>query len=239
MGRVQRVQVVGPTGLCFLTLLLLRLAWTPPAATPLAQGTKLMGLRPLRGPCDAALRVARCWRLRAMQEVSLQFDALEAWDPEAPGTRDLTMWRRLMARDRNGDLGRAREAAQRALQLARTPRESYQVGLLLTRIYCEGGDHKAELRQARQVLVLQPKNSLSLITMHRAAECNGLQPLAREMNARLAALFPRAEPSPRHPHCPGGACQGDGHRLQVLDDMEAEGAGNLGDVPARSPAWGG
>src|SRR5215212_2060353 len=109
MGRVRRVQLVAPTGLCFLFLLFLRLAWIPPRATSLAQGTKLMGLRPLRGPCDAALREARCWRLRAMQQVSLEFDAMEAWDPEAPGTRDLTMWRRLMARDRNGDLGRARE----------------------------------------------------------------------------------------------------------------------------------
>jgi hypothetical protein len=89
------------------------------------------------------------------------------------------------------------------------------------------------------VLALQPKNSLSLITMHRAAECNNLQPLAQEMNARLAALFPPADRSPRLRHWSGGVCHEDGSPSDGADEMEAEGAGNLTDVPARSPARGG
>jgi hypothetical protein len=187
MGAARRVQMVGPIGLCFLSLLFLRLAWLPPADRSTMAASHPFGLRPLRGPCDAALREARFWHLRAMQEVSAQFDALEAWDPDALAVRDVATWRRLMAGDRRGDLRRAREAARRAVRLARTPEDAFQTRLMLSRLDCEAGDHEAELQQARQVIALRPRSFLSLVTLKRAAECNGLARLARQTGAKLAA----------------------------------------------------
>jgi hypothetical protein len=194
MGGTRRGQIAGPVGLCFLGLLFLRLSWLSPGDSPGAKLTHPYGVRPLRGPADQALREARLWHLRAMQEVSARFDALEAWDPEAPAGRDPVAWRQMMAQDAHGLLRRAREEAGRSLGLARSPQEVYQAALMLARMECEAGDHKAELLRARQVMALQPQNPLSLITLHRAAECNRLRALARETNRKLKLRLLGMEP---------------------------------------------
>jgi hypothetical protein len=183
-----RVAKAGWVGVCLLTPLLVRVAGQQPAAAPNDPERPVLGERPLRGPADGALRVARWWRMRAMADVSEQFDALEAWDPDATRSRDLTTWRRLMSRDPHGYLQRARAVATESLRLARTRSERYQARLLLGRLDCESGDHRGELEQARALMAMAPQSQLSLIAMRRAAECNGLEALAGRMDQALRTL---------------------------------------------------
>lgn len=185
----RHVHALGPTGICFLTILLLRLVWVQPAATPLAQVPRQFGVRPVSSPADGAMREARFWRLSAMQRVSAEFEKQEAWDPAMAGSpRDPVEWRRMMARDPDGSLGRAREHVIRAQRLARTNPERFQAGLLRCRIECERGDFAAELREARKVAALAPRNELALITLERAAACSGQGPLARQARSTIRAL---------------------------------------------------
>jgi hypothetical protein len=185
----RHVQALGPTGLCFLTILLLRLVWAQRATTPLAQSPRQFGMRPVRGPSEAALREARFWRLKAMQRVSAEFEGLEAWDPALEGgPRDPAEWRVMMAKDLDGALRHAYERVVRAQQLARTRDDKLQAGLLSCRIQCERGDHEGELREARRLAALAPRHELVLIVLERAATCSGHEPLARRTRSALRAL---------------------------------------------------
>jgi hypothetical protein len=185
----RHLQALGPTGICFLTIVVLRLAWVERAATPLAEAPRKFGLRPVRGPSEAALREARFWRLSAMQQVSAEFEALEQWDPALEGApRDPAEWRQMMAKDLDGSLGRAWECVTRAQGLARTRDERLQAGLLRCRIECERSDHEAELRQARQLVAFAPRDDLVLTVLERAAACCGREALVRETRAAIQAL---------------------------------------------------
>ena len=72
---------------------------------------------------------------------------------------------------------------------------------MLARIEHRAGDHEAELKQARRLIVLQPRNRDALQALQRAAKCNGLELLARQLQTRLQAV-PDA-PITRFPLYPG------------------------------------
>ena len=122
----------------------------------------------------------RC-QWRAQTGVNEERDVLEAWDPEAMPEGDQEGLRRqLMARDRTGSVGQAREAARRATALARTPDEVYAAAMERARIECDAGDHEAEQQQARRLMDLRPHNRLSWMVLRRAARCTGRSTLVEE-----------------------------------------------------------
>jgi hypothetical protein len=128
---------------------------------------------PPRTPCERALREARSWLLRAVQQVNEERETLEAAAPEPVPGSVLEAWRRqLMARDRSGYLHRARATARRAAALARTRKERYHAALLLTRLECYAGHHGEELRQARRLMALGPKDEAAVQALRHAAACN-------------------------------------------------------------------
>ena len=51
--------------------------------------------------------------------------------------------------------------------------ETYEATLWLALIECDVADHKAELRHARRLVALQPRNPNSWGALRRAARCNG------------------------------------------------------------------
>ena len=94
---------------------------------------------------------------------------LETKPPDETRGADVEGWRRrLMARDRTGDVGRALAAAREAASLARTPDEEYRAREWLVLIECDAGDHREELRQARRLVNLQPQNENSWTSLRRA-----------------------------------------------------------------------
>jgi hypothetical protein len=107
------------------------------------------------------------------------------------------VWQSLLARDRDGNLRRARDAARRAVALAQTPVEEYRAATLLAIIECELGHHRAELQQARRLVNLEPRNRNSLLAMRRAAECNGMAAVAQQSAAALRKLDAAADQSRR------------------------------------------
>src|SRR6266851_1258419 len=74
------------------------------------------------------------------------------------------------------------------LALAQSPLEECRARFMLARIEHRAGDHEAELKRARRLIVLQPRNRDALLVLRRAAKCNGLEMLARHAQARLQAL---------------------------------------------------
>jgi hypothetical protein len=121
--------------------------------------------------------------------VNREREALEAWDPAAiDGTDPEALRRQLSACDRDGDLHRARELAQQAAALARSPLEHYNAAAALAVIERNLGHHEAEFAQARRLMALQPRNELSLLTLRRAADCTGRKPMERWATATLHAL---------------------------------------------------
>src|SRR5437016_3888952 len=100
MQVTRQVQATSLLGLCLLGVPLIQVAWKPPAAAPVALSISSFGLRPLRGPCDRALREARLWRFMAMREANEQSEALQSWDPKAISLHDVGRWQReLLMRD--------------------------------------------------------------------------------------------------------------------------------------------
>jgi hypothetical protein len=86
--------------------------------------------------------------------------------------------------------------AQMAAALARTPEESYQATVLLARLECDAGDHRAELEQAQGLMALAPRRRVSLMVLWRAARCNGLVSVERQADLALQTLV---DASPRVP----------------------------------------
>jgi hypothetical protein len=162
-----------------LVVVIVRLACTSLAPTPSTSMTR-PDLAPTGSPFEEALREARHWRLQALIVINEERETLEAWDPsaverQASGTKQgaaMEAWRlQQMASDRAGHLLRAREAAQRAAALARTPTETYRAAEHLARIEHEAGRHAEELKLARKLTKLAPANPLSQITLRRALTC--------------------------------------------------------------------
>jgi hypothetical protein len=129
-----------------------------------------------------------------MMEVHGRREALEAWDSTTgeAGNRESAAhepWRlQQLAADERGYLLRARTAALRAADTARTPRERCRAAVLLAGIEHERGDHDRELQQARALVALQPRSDFSLLTLRRAALCNDRPSLAASIDVKLAAL---------------------------------------------------
>jgi hypothetical protein len=125
---------------------------------------------------------------------------LEAVSHEAAEAMDTEEWRRLLgARDPGGHLRRARAAALDGLALARTRQEEYRARVWLVLIECDAGRHRAELRHARRLMKLNPRNELSLISLRHAARCNNHEALARQATAALVALQSGAVGASRSP----------------------------------------
>jgi hypothetical protein len=101
----------------------------------------------------------------------------------------------LMRVDRSGALGRARWAARRAAVLARTPSEQWRAAELLAGLECDTGNHRAELRYARQLIALQPQQRASWEALKHAAVCNGEFWLVQQADETLEGLpISRASP---------------------------------------------
>jgi hypothetical protein len=132
------------------------------------------------------LTAQRHW-LRAVVAVTPELEALEEKNSDNRYPSDL--WRRqLMSRDRTGDLKQAWAAVQRAQTLARTPVDHYHVTVWLAKLACDRGHHQEELKYARRLIALQPRNHTSWGALMRAAECNGLERLAQAARAKVKAL---------------------------------------------------
>jgi hypothetical protein len=188
MRAAVRGTVLTGLGLCLLSGSFMRLAWAPPAPATFNMPDPLISAAD-RSPAAGALRTAQRFRMRAQRAVNLEREALEAAAPAMTDAVDQEAWRQqLIARDPDGNLRAARAAAQRSAELARTPREAYRASLLLARINGDLGDRPEELRHARTLVRLSPKNPLSLMYLRQAAEHNRLRPLARWASARLHTL---------------------------------------------------
>ena len=101
-----------------------------------------------------------------------------------------------MSRHRHGEMRRAPAPARRTAVLARIPGKAYEAVVLLARIDCDAGDHKAELEQARRLMALAPRRRVSLTVLWRAASCNGLASVERQPDLALQTLV---DASPRVP----------------------------------------
>jgi hypothetical protein len=116
-----------------------------------------------------------------MMVVNEERERVEAWDPAAGqplvagSVASGSWWLQEMARDRGGNLHRALAAARRAATLVRSPAEAYRVAEHLARLEHEAGEHQQELLQAKRMIVLDPNNQLSLVTLRRAQACRGLR----------------------------------------------------------------
>jgi hypothetical protein len=136
-------------------------------------------------PSAAALRTARWWRQRAVEQVGRRLEAVEMWDPKArqrPGLLAWEDWQAQMAQDPDGSLHRAGAAVQEAIALARSPAETYRATEVLALIECNRGRHEAELRAARRLVALEPQNEQSLLWLRRAARCNRLRLLEQQID---------------------------------------------------------
>jgi hypothetical protein len=119
---------------------------------------------------------------QALIDIKPDLEALEAADPYSVGIEEARR-ERLMAQDRKGYLRQAREAAARAVGLARSSEETYQANLWLALIEGDRGHYTAELQSARRLIALRPHDPISLGTLRRAAQHNGLKQLARQAEA--------------------------------------------------------
>jgi hypothetical protein len=190
MRVTSRARIVGAATLLLLCLPLARLICPRSTAPKMPLAARLVRPARPRSPSEEALWRARWYRMRAQQAVNQErYGLLERNPPEATRGTDVEDWRRrLMAQDPSGDVRRALAAAREAASLSRTPEEEYRAREWLVLIECDAGDHREELRQARRLVSLQPKNEISWTSLRRAAHCNRQPALARRAAARIAAI---------------------------------------------------
>jgi hypothetical protein len=201
----KRVQITGGLGLALLAVLLLLLASAilgslavrVRRASPASAAVR----KPSHEPSShtsfpEALREARRLWGAAMRAVKPEMDAWAEQNPEATAAVSAEPLRRqFMARDQSGLLHQAREAGRQARKLARTPEERYQATYLLAILECDAGHHQVELRLVRHLLRLAPSNGLSLLSLRRAARCNGEKALEKQADMGLEELqFPMTRP---------------------------------------------
>jgi hypothetical protein len=142
--------------------------------------------RPPRSPSDAALREARRLWSQAVQRVKPKLEAEAEADPDRVFCQESER-RRLMATDEGETVGRAAEAARRAVWLARDSDEQYQATLWMAAIECDAGHHREELRLTQRLVEWQPRNPGSWAALRRAAHCNG----RGDLEQRAAAILTR------------------------------------------------
>src|SRR5947209_14932769 len=122
MQAKQAFVITAGLAFCVLGILLLRAMTQHPQPTrrPLIPAPIIP--RRTASPSEAALREARwCWG-QAQMAVKPEMEALSAAHPDVDGGEEVQR-RRLMARDRDGYLRRARGAAVRSVRLARSREE--------------------------------------------------------------------------------------------------------------------
>jgi hypothetical protein len=127
----------------------------------------------------------------AVQQVAGGLEAMAEWDPQAGDVVDEAArrgWEEEMALDKGGYLRRAVAAVQRAASLARTPEEEYRVTARMALLQCNMGHHDVELRLARRLTKLEPRNELSFLWLRRAARCTGEKPLEEWADRHLTRL---------------------------------------------------
>jgi hypothetical protein len=96
------------------------------------------------------------------------------------------------------ELQLADQWARRALALAHPARESYQSLRWLARIECALGHHREELRLARELVCLVPRDQGSLTCLLQAAKCNGLTVMEKQAVVPLV-LIQNCTPKPVQP----------------------------------------
>jgi tetratricopeptide (TPR) repeat protein len=133
-----------------------------------------------------ARREAANWYHQAGSKAKLEMEATEAWDPRALEPEGEEAYRRRAVRGTR-ELRFAVQWAERAVHLAATPADRYAAALLLSRLYCDAGNHRQELIQARALIALAPRRLESLKVLRRAALCNGLKPLAQRADQWIEA----------------------------------------------------
>lgn len=193
MRRTHNSTITAGLWLCLLALPLAGLIHRHPPPPPHPGVGPRVAHRPPAGPSEAALQEARvCWG-EAQTAIKPELEALAASDPD---TADAGRRQRLMERDQGGQLHRARAAAVRAVRTARSPEEAYEATLWLALIECDAGDHETELRHARRLVALQPRNPDSWGALRRAARCNGRGDLVQQAEVALEEMGTFPTPSP-------------------------------------------
>jgi hypothetical protein len=147
------------------------------AATPSMAGTSF----------ETTLRQAQGLIFRARLAAKRDLEKLQEWDPDGIDGRTADRYRQdLMAR--NPDTALARGEARRALALADSLKQCCRAVRLLAHIECDSGHHRAELQQARRLMVLAPREARSLMLLQHAAHCNGLKALEQQSERALQRL---------------------------------------------------
>jgi hypothetical protein len=183
------MQTAAMLGLCLLSLPLAYFVRTQPQEPPHPTTAPVPPRRPLHSRSKEALRAAWWLWMQAHQAANGELEAIEEAEPAPFTAASREQCRRaLIARDRSGDLHRARATAERALVLAQTPTETYEATVLRALLECELGHHRAELKHVRTLMMLAQRNPVSLMYLRRAALCNGLEPLAQWATRRLKAV---------------------------------------------------
>lgn len=173
MSTTRCIQIVSVVGLCLLIAPIRWISCHPPRPQALTLRAWPVTLPPPRSPFEAALRHARWWRTCAREAAKRELEAQESRDPAGTAGVDPEAWRRgLLVVDRGAFLRRARRQAQRAVILARTPREACRAAELMVLIECETGHHRAELQQARWLVALAHGSRRSRTVLRRAERCN-------------------------------------------------------------------
>jgi hypothetical protein len=100
-------------------------------------------------------------------------EELEDWDPVATAGPMEGIRRAHLAQDRTGDMRRARAAARQATASARTTREAYAAASLLQLIERDLGNRPAELKEARKLVALAPRDWWLRDALRSASACDG------------------------------------------------------------------
>jgi hypothetical protein len=172
MRLTSHAQRIGTLGFGLVGALLALTVARTPRAGRLALPEQMQLVPSPRSPSAASLRSARWARARAQIAVNEERERLEAWDEAGTATLDYEQWRlQLMARDRTGELTRARSEALRAQALARSSAEAARAAEQLVFIHHDLGCHAAELEQARLLAALQPQDLSAQLLLSRAQRC--------------------------------------------------------------------
>jgi hypothetical protein len=119
---------------------------------------------------------------------------VEEWDPEALNGSAAERYRQALMAGKH-DLALAEGATREAEQRAGSGSERYRAFMLLSRIECDLGHHRAELEEARKLVSLRPQDPNALLVLERAAKHNGQTALAAQAELRLDRLLP-SRPTP-------------------------------------------
>lgn len=151
---------------------------------------------PRGSPSTAALLESRRHWIHAWNAVGKEQSQLEAWDPAAAAGSSWSWEQDLVSR--RPELRLAQQSAQRALALSQSKPETYRSVRWLARIECALDHHREELRLAKKLVSLAPRDEGSLTCLAQAAKCNGLTELEKQaitaLKGQQTSLAAGAEP---------------------------------------------